>query len=411
MAKTLSIKDEKEKVDILNSDEEEEIILEDLDEDTLSKRTKLIKQNAENLQEQLDTMSNEEKEIFLEETAQQLGLRADQLKIGPNDNMSDIFKDLSVFVIDQQVKSKGVTYYGNDLVSLRQVPNGVAYKNYNDYTDADELRGDSDVAISDFNMGRNIATGEIFYATKHIHKGYDIMDNMLNDVTKTTALFIELLKDIQKNVALPIAKRIYQYKLQAIASPFGELNKDGIDITSIAPDLEFKAPTLKGVIEKLGVWFKGLKYASRTHTPNAKWKPDKFTNDIEINVSNPKIIAPIEFEEDIKFNVNAGTFQLKEIDALTSTINYFDFKKTFEEYGKVKGLANDREKEIFDLFVMSDDNPVGIIQHYAGSKLTDTPKLKKVLNNYVRLGKEINKLGRIWKVRLSVETTPSEETK
>jgi hypothetical protein len=354
---------------------------------------------------------------FYDQALESFGIPEDEQKklyaLDPNKwTASDIIQSLGIYVIRQEVKNTSANYDKQipDWVRVEQVENGAVEYMYHDYFDADENPAYKDVELSDYNQGVNATTYEVYRATKNIHKGYDILDVRLNDIARNSSIFLAIMGDLQFNIARPIAKVIFRYKLQLIANPFTDLEMGGIDVSDVPADITINATDYLDFITQLNILSGAggeLYYTSRNRDEREEWKPDGFENgqEITLDLDSTEIMIPVEIYRDVVGNKDIlGAYQLDKLEL--PTWRPFSYDKTFKEYGLVTGINN--SKENFDMFIKS-GNALNLIVHYNLTKDIDTPVGKRVVNTYTRLGSAIDKRFRVYKVNVRIGGNQSEQ--
>ncbi len=358
---------------------------ESTDEENLKKRTKQILIKAAEINENLNSFdTEEERQIAIDTfTAEYdaadlvdtlfptLAADAADAPIASDLPLSEIITSLPVRVVDQMVRKALVKYKLMSLVNLTTVTNGIKQELYSDYRDADNTSGYSDVEVADYNMGIEQKFTETYPARIDIHKGYDILDTMLNDVTVTFGLFAAYINDFDIAISRPIAKRMYQ----RFVGFLGETtNFDEVITFSDQTDAKIKAKEIHNYLI-------GIQTASRDNLkvmPNGATRPLEYEQKLE----ETTLIFNAKYAVDYRYDVTANTFNIGEITLGVKKIMVLDFNKiaTYIDDATLKAEFKKHQVLVYT------DGVYQEIQHYDGTKIVDTPKLKKVLHKYLRVG-------------------------
>lgn len=283
---------------------------------------------------------------------------------------SKILTNLPLRIVEQMIANVLVSYPLMNMVQKEMVTNGIKDIFYKDYRDVDNKSGFADVEIDDYNQGVEPTFKETYMVNTEIHKGYDIISSLLNDVTVTVGYFVALIKDFTMAVARPFAKKMYQRFITFLdtADSYDEV------VTFTANDAKTKAKEVYNKLIELGT-------VSRS---NLKKKPDGSAVALEynLNTSNAHLVINKKYATDYKYDLAAGTFQLGEITLPVKSITVLDFDR-LNEYTESNPVTNTLKG--LDLILVED----GVYQemiHYSANKQVNTTKLKEVFHRYDRIG-------------------------
>lgn len=354
---------------------------ENLSEGDLKKRAADILNTAAKHNEVLQGLkTKEERQAYIEtlndDIAPELGeylLKSfPELNDAPASDLpaSQILTNLPIRIVEQMIANILVTYPLMNMAQREVVTNGIKDLFYKDYRDVNNTSGYADVVIGDYNQGVEPTFQETYKVDTEIHKGYDILSSVLNDVTVTVGLFVSLIKDFTMAIARPFAKKMYQRFITFLDTT------DSYDevVTFSANDAKTKAKEVYSKIIE-------LQTVSRE---NLKKKPDGSAIALEYNLStaNAHLVINKKYATDYKYDLSAGTFQLGEIVLPVKTIAVLDFDR-LSGYSETNPASNVLKG--LDLILVED----GVYQemiHYSATKQVNTPKLKEVFHRYDRLG-------------------------
>lgn len=385
--KTLSLNEKKELLigALLTQSTVKEFKEENLSEDALKKRATEIIEVAQVHNAVLGDMeTEEERRIYIENLQDEIAPAVAEHIIAVFPDLieqfdtivvsdlpaSQILTNLPVRVIDQMIVKVLVNYPLMGLVQKEMVTNGLKQIFYKDYRDTDDKSGFANVEIGDYNMGTEPVFQETKQVDTEIHKGYDLLSTLLNDVTVTVGLFVGLIKDFVYAIAKPFAKKMYARFVTFLdtTTSYDEI------ITFTAADAKTKA---KEVSNKLVE----LQTPSRN---NLKKKPDGSALALEYHLqsTNANLILNKKYATDYKYDLVAGTFQFGEIKLNVKSITVVDFDR-LAEYTE-NSPATDILKGLEVILV--EDGVYQEMVHYSATKQVNTPKLKEVFHRYDRLG-------------------------
>lgn len=289
---------------------------------------------------------------------------------------SKVLTTLPVRVVDQLITRALVDYPLMNVAHVETVRNGLKQIIYTDYRDGDNKSGFADVVIGDFNAGLEPVFTETFQALTEFHKGYDILDSMLNDVTVSAGLFLSIVDDYARAILQPFAKRMFQELVSAL-----DTNETGtydevveIKVTGTTP-VEIAREKAKAIYAKL----QGLNTPSRKHL---KHLPTGASKALEFRAKTEDLIAIIStaYASSYKYDLTANTFQLGEINMKFKEVVELDFS-LLQDYSLVTS-ASQVLKDYEVLFIQPEK--LNIIKHYQGTKTVNTPKLKTVTHTYAK---------------------------
>lgn len=282
---------------------------------------------------------------------------------------SEIITNLSIRLIDQTISNLSVTYPLMNLVVTKVVANGIKEIFYKDYRDSDNVSGYDDVTIADFNQGREPVFSEAYQVNKNIHKGWDVLSSLLNDVTLSLGLFVALIKDYTMAIGRPFAKVMFQRFITFLDTPavYDEV-------------LTFKGTTAKDKAKEFYKKIVTLSAPSRTHL---KKSIRGTTKGLETSIPQTQlhVILNVDYAADYKYDLTANTFQLGEITIKVASITVVDFKTITPEYSTEAAHTLDKTEVI--LFQYGAYNEMIM---FSAAKTMNTPKLKTVIHRYDRIG-------------------------
>ncbi len=282
--------------------------------------------------------------------------------------LSDIITNIPIRVISQQVVETTMQYPLMERVDKQTVRNGVKQWFYKDYRDTDNASGFDDVTISDYNLGREPIFSEVKQVDTEIHKGYDILSTVLNDITLTMGAFIALVNDVIIAIARPFAKKMYARFITFLDQ---DSNYDEV--------LTFAGKTTTDKAKEVSVHLTGLSTPSRN---NLKVKPNGAAQALEYSTTGKKIylIMNNKYAANYKYDLTSQLFTLGEVTLEVSGIQTLDFDKLAEYSEIANGTLKDKQ------VIILEDKVYFEIVHYSASKVVDTPKLKTVMHRYDRIG-------------------------
>ena len=283
---------------------------------------------------------------------------------------SDIVKNIPVAIVEQEIIDLTLQYPLMENVTRKQWINGLATVFYKDYGQIDNKSGYDDVTISDYNESGFSQFKEVYQVDTNIHKGYDILDTILNDVTVTVGLFISLVNDIVYAIARPFAKELYSRFITFIDD---DNNFDEVIAFKATDDAKEKAKTIYNYVTS-------LKTPSRD---NLKKMPTGAIQPLEYSLEGKKMTMILNktYASDYNYDLAANTFQLGKIELDFDTIKVLDFTKL-----AAYSLSTSTGKLAGYQVILIESGIYNEIVHYEASKVVDTPKLKKVLHRYLRIG-------------------------
>ncbi len=335
------------------------------------KRLLNVIDNANKLRTKLDAIEDtDEREQALVDMMNDMGFNIDTFDDVTTDlPLSDIINNIPVRVVEQKLERMLAKYKIMNIVPMVQVRNGMKQLFYKDFRDADSTSGASDVVIGDYNMGLEPIFQETKRVNKEIHKGFDIIDGVLNDITIDPSLFVSLVNDYALAIAKPIAKALYKIFITFIDD---DSNYDEIT--------EFTSADTK---ERAEQFYQYITSKGTTSRSNLVVKPNGSTLALEYEMESENMILIMNnaYASKYRFDLSANTFQLGEITIPVSQILVFDFAKLAEysDKGKASTLAS---KEL----ILYEKGVVEMISQYNANKVVDTPKLKKVSHSYAKVG-------------------------
>lgn len=282
---------------------------------------------------------------------------------------SSIITALPMRVIEQMVNKIVLDYPLVKYANIQQVANGIKQEIYKDFRDADSLSGFADVTIADYNQGIEPLFTETYRADVEIHKGFDILSSVLNDVTLSAGLWVALVQDQLFAIARPFAKRIYEMVVTYLDTS-----------ANFDEQVQFTSDKILDKAKQMFIWLTKKKTPSRT---NLVVKPSGSSKALEyaLKSGNAHLVLNSAFASDYSFDLRANTFNLGEITLDVKSIDVLDFEEV-AKYSKVASGGTLKDQEV----LVIEDGVIQIITHYSASKEVNTPKLKSVFHRYDRLG-------------------------
>lgn len=353
------------------------------DKAQLQTQAEQIIKSATELDEKLATLTQEERDAYVDHLNESMGLGEYFEKAFPQfrsaketrsaivvaDDLpaSKIITNLPVRVITQAIYSEIATYPMGHLITTEQIRNGIKDVFYNDFNDADNKSGFSDVVIGDYNPASAPVFKDTYQVDTEIHAEYPILDSVLNDVALTPAFFVELINNYVWNIAKPIAKAIYKRFIAFIDTDAN------YDFTKALGSADIKENS-KELYEKLA----SLNTTGRDHL-KATFGGKKL--EFRLPTGDATLILNSKFSSKYKYDLVAGTFQYGEIKLQAKEILVFDF-------AILKGYAPDPSTSTLEdtEVVIYQDGVYQEMIHYDASKQVETPKLKSVFHRYMRIG-------------------------
>ncbi len=367
----------------------EDIKRTDIDEETksgaskksLENRAAQILSQATKINEELQNASPTDRENLIVALAEKGGIsvdtirelfptidQADEVPIADDLPASDIITNLPLRVVEQQILAIIIeTYPLVKLVNRQTVQNGIKDFFYQDYRDMDNKSGFDDVTIGDYNAGSEPNFKQTEKVDTELHKGYDILDSVLNDVTVTPGLWMALINNVSMAIARPLAKKWYERFVTYLS-----------DVANFDEVIEFTSGDTKERSKQLYTHLTSIATPSRT---NLKKKPIGSALALEkaIQAKNLTIVMDVKFSADYNYDLAAMTFQLGSVTFKVKEIIILDFAKV-QEY--VTGTNKFTDQNL----ILIEDGVYGELVHYEASKKVDTPKLKSVFHKYIRVG-------------------------
>lgn len=369
--------------------------------DELQTRTKAILEKATAINNDLLSHKTEDERLaWLDALDEELGLKGELQHMFPNllgidkegdaraiipatDDLpkSKIITSLPIRVLEQLLLRTTVNYPLMNLVPIEQVKLGIKQVIYGDYRDGDTTSGYSDVTIGDYNQGLEPLGTETYTTDINFHKGYDILDSILNDVALTTGLFIAIVADYANNIGKPMAKRLYQEVVTQFDSDATGLYDEVISFPLVDGKIN--------VIENAKLLDRKLTTLNTPSRSHLKHVPTGLTKALEFQTTanDLHLVMNKEYAANYKYDVVKGTFQLGAINLQFKSIKELDFEK-LTEYSNVQAAS--QKLKGYDLFIMS-EGKLNIITHFTGTKEVNTPKLKSVVNTYMKFDTWENK--------------------
>lgn len=359
--------------------------MDNLTEEELQKRATEILEEANKHNEVLAGLKTpEEKQIYLETLADEIApevteliteafpelMEAGDSPVSTDLPASQILTNLPIRIVDQVIANVLVDYPLMNTVQKELVTNGIKQIFYKDYRDVNDTSAFSDVVIGDYNQGTEPTFTETYKVDTEIHKGFDILSSLLNDVTVTVGLFVALIKDFTIAIARPFAKKMYA-RLVTFLDKTASYDKI---ITFTGADAKDKA---KEVYEEIV----SLSTPSRdnlTKKPNGSAKALEYS----LKSGNANLILNKKYSADYKYDLSANTFQLGEITIPVKSITVIDFDKVAQYSENLPATDVLKGLEV----ILMEDGVYQEMLHYQGTKQVATPKLKDVFHKYVRIG-------------------------
>lgn len=281
--------------------------------------------------------------------------------------MSEIITNLPLRVIEQEIISQVEDYPLAQLIPTEFVRNGIKDVFYNDFNDADVESGFGDVVIGDFNPASSPVFKDTFKVDKELHKGFPIMDALLNDIMLNPSGFVALINSVVWNMSKPISNRIYKEFITYLENDANADEKVAITGT----DAKTKAKELHLKLISLG-------QTSRGHL-KAQFNGKKLEH--RLPSTRATLILNSKYATDYKYDLTAMTFQLGEITIPVKQILVVDFEE-LKEYSA--DVANSKLADIE--YVIWEDKNFNMIFHYQATKVMNTTRMKSVVHTYMRYG-------------------------
>ncbi len=353
------------------------------DEESLKNHAKDLIARTNEFNEALEAAPDREE--FIREVEEQLNLQpgafqalfpsiftsdqSDPVVVNDDLPVSDIFTTLNVRVLNQTIVDLAITYPFMSIVVTKQTTLGVNDIFYKDYTDTDSQAGYDDVTINDFNPGTYKRFKETFKVDTNIHKGYAILNSVLNDIVLTPGLFAALINDFTYAIARPFAKKMFSRFINKID------DDTFYDEVVALP----KATDTDGKIKALKTKLLALSTPSRSHL---KKLPNGATIGLEYQSTPSNLVLILNSDLAVKYayDTKANAYNIGQVEVKVGQVIESDLS-LIEAYSdnSTKVLAG------YDMILMEK----GVYEEYIKYSATtsvNTPKLKTVFHRYDRLG-------------------------
>lgn len=336
--------------------------------------TKVV-ENANKIDSHIENLDESEKIEYFKQLGEKDGINYNEIMAkGIPNTVSEIISGIDTALVEQVILNISMEYPLMNTVKEEKVRNGIKQMFYQDMKQTGNKSGFSPVEIKDYNQGRAPIFSETIKATTEISAGYDILSEMLNDITIKQSLFVALVNDYIYAIARPLAQKNYARLLSMLD------NKDNfqqvLEFTKTTD--EVKNPQVKINAKELA------EFVISAKTPNRKMltkKPKGATTNLQykFDPKNAVVIMNRDYATNYTFDLKAGTFNMGEVSMPFGDIIVLDFDILNDSIdGTSTNFLKDSEVLIIEKDAFWD------IVHFTGSKTIDTPKLKMVRNEYTR---------------------------
>lgn len=351
--------------------------------------------------------------------AKTLGYDTFKNNIAQGYSYSKIIKDLIVVSSQQNLFAAEFDFAPLANQKITTIPNGAFQRLYrDDYQGSSYLNNDvynttttgesttaetgyDDVTINNWNGKLNQTFTEYYQTNQNYSRKVKLLDNMLDNVTYTQAMFMALVKNM--NYMFDFSYKIFNFQRFLNFLNVNTYQKTfTYDANFIqAPTDEASAWKAKVNAQKL---FTDLKtYLLNTKTPSRTWLtgllPGQGANiakqPLIYDGKNKKRVLLIDnsVANFLDANLYAGTFQLEKLDLPDNlTIHRVDFNQMKEWYDFTTGGTIAKQVKGNPYWILMDDDVYLEYRFYKGVKVVDTPNLYQIANIREERGFARNKM-------------------
>lgn len=363
---------------------------------------KQIVNDAKAIDEILSSMSEEEQADFLKQAFAKYGISEEGMEalhtefstfaqqaraIGGDLQLpvSQFFKNVGWLPIEQALKRIDATYPLSELFPMKLVKNGTKLVFYTDFSDSDNLPAyklPADYVGTLYNADNSIVAEEQYNVFLDVHKGLKMPSISLNDFTSDSAIFLALMSNVAYQVARPIAKKMYQLRLQMLQDASNV--KEGLDWNELTIDKKITFQSgLEDVLVQLKDYIDKLGQVSRTNIPD-RWKVIGLDKNLEVSLdmNDYVLIMPNTLKNAIDVTLKAGRFHEKYLNVFPEILA-LDYKASFGDYIAATNIKDQLSDTVAFLVPKGKQE---IIYQYDGSRSQPLLTFHDVLHRYVRVG-------------------------